>query len=53
MGLIQLHVLDNLLFHLKKWTTHKQSCFGIVNEFHCLELETRLSTLVLDEHVSI
>lgn len=53
MGLIQWHVLDNLLFHLEEWINLKQSWFERVNEFHALELKTRLSIIVPNEHASI
>lgn len=42
MGLIQLHVFDNLLFHIKECNTPKEMCdelqniFGQVSEFHAL-----------------
>lgn len=59
MGLIGLHVSDNLLFHLEECETPKGSweklasvCGGI-NDLHALELETKLSALVPDEHASI
>jgi len=59
MWLIGLHVSKNLLFHLEECTKLKQSwdklasAFGNFNEFYPLELETKLSTLVPNEHASI
>lgn len=59
MGLIRLHVSDNLLFHLdgcdmpKKSWDKLASLFSKVNKFRALQLETELSSLILDEHASI
>lgn len=59
MGLIGLHVSDNLLFHLEECETPKENweklafVFGGVNEFHTLELETKLSALVPDAYAFI
>lgn len=59
MGLIGLHVSDSLLFDLDGCDTPKESwdklasLFGKINEFRALQLEAKLSSLVLDEHASI
>jgi hypothetical protein len=59
LGLIGLHVLDSLLFHIVDCKTLKaiweklDSIFGKINEFRALQLGEELSSLVPDEHASI
>ena len=59
MGLMALHISDNLLFHLEGCLTPRaiwtkfDGLFGTVNEFRALQLEAELTSLVPDSFPSI
>lgn len=59
MGLIALHVSNSLLFHLHDLLTPRamwlkfETLFGIVNEFHAIQIEVELTSLSPDSFPTI